>query len=133
MKRRCAFLTGLAVGVVLTALLTPKAGKDLQNDLIKKVNDMQKKIKEFDIKDINLKQTKEALKEKLDDAKKTIEEFNWTESKEKVQKKFEEVTERLGEIKSQLNEGLEEVVETAVEIVEEVKDEIVDAKVEEWH
>lgn len=133
MKKCCVFLTGLAVGVVITALLTPKTGKDLQNDLIKKANDVQRKIKAFDIKDMNLKQTKEALKEKLDDVKKTIEAFNWAESKEKVQKKFEEVTERLSEIKSQLTEKLEDVAEATVEIVEEAKEEIAEIKAEEQH
>ena len=108
MKKCCAFLTGLVVGAALTALLTPKTGKELQNDLIKKANCLQKKIKEFDIKDVDLKQTKEVLKEKLEEAKKTIETFNWSDSKEKAQKKFEEVTDRLSEIKMQLTEGADD-------------------------
>jgi len=108
--RKCrTFLTGLVVGAALTALLTPKKGEDLQNDLIKKANELQKRVKEFDIKDISLIDTKNVLKEKLDDAKKMIEDFDWAESKEKVQKKFEEVSERLVEIKVQLiEEGKED-------------------------
>ena len=129
MKKKCfAFLTGLVVGAVVTALVTPKTGKDLQEDLIKKANEVGKKIKEFDLKDINLTDTKEALKCKLDDAKKAIEDFDWTESKEKVQKKFEELTERLSEIKGQLVDLKEEVVEDTREIaidVTELKEEII--------
>jgi len=105
MKKCCVFLTGLTIGAVVTALLTPKKGYELQNDLIEKANEIGQKIKEFDIKDVTLNQTKDALKEKLDDVRKTIEEFDWEKSKTAVQKKSEEITERLAEIKSQLFEG----------------------------
>ena len=105
MRKFGAFLTGITVGAVLTAVLTPKAGKDLQDDLIKKANELQKKVKEFDIKDVSLTETKDVLKEKIEDSKKMIEEFDWAESKEKVQKKSEEISERLAEIKLQLVEG----------------------------
>ena len=105
MKKCCVFLTGLTIGGVVTALLTPKKGYELQNDLIEKANEIGQKIKEFDIKDVTLNQTKDALKEKLDDARKMIEEFDWEKSKATVQKKSEEITERLAEIKSQLFEG----------------------------
>ena len=92
------------IGAVITAILTPQTGKGLQDELIKKTNDLRKKMKDFDLKDINYHDTKCALKEKLDDAKQMIEDFDWSESKEKVQKKFEEVTCRLSEIKDQLTE-----------------------------
>ena len=105
MKKGFGFVAGLAIGAVVTALLTPKTGKDLQDDLIKKANELQKKMKEFDLKDMSLADTKDVVKEKLDEAKKMIDEFDWAESKEKVQKKFEEVSERLTEIKVQLVEG----------------------------
>ena len=101
------FLVGMIIGAVVTAICTPKTGKGLQDELIQKTNDLRKKIKEFDIKDINYHDTKCALKEKLDDAKQMIEDFDWAESKEKVQKKFDEVTCRLGEIKEQLTEEKE--------------------------
>ena len=106
MKKCCAFLTGIAIGAVVTALLTPKTGKEMQDELIKKVNDLQKKVREFDLKDVNwseaIEDTKCALKEKLDDAKHAIEDFDWTESKQKVQEKFDDVAGRLNEIKRQL-------------------------------
>ena len=102
--KKCAFLTGIAVGVVLTALLTPKTGRDLQDDLIDHVNKLQKKVKEFDIKECvsNIEITKEGLQAKIEDARKAIEDFDWAQSKEKVGKKVDEVTERLNEIKAQL-------------------------------
>lgn len=118
MKKCCAFLTGIAIGAVVTALITPKTGKELQEDLIKKANEMQKKIKDFDIKDLSFNETKEALKQKIEDAKKMIDEFNWEDSKEKVQKKFDEMSERLMEIKEQLTEAKEEITEEAQEIID---------------
>ena len=130
MKKGLAFLVGLTIGAVVTALVTPKTGKELQDDLVKKANEVGKKIKEFDIKDINFADTKEALKCKLDDAKKAIEDFDWSESKEKVQKKFEEVTERLSEIKCQLanvTEEVEEAIEEVASEVEEATEEIADS------
>jgi len=120
MKKGLAFLVGLTVGAVVTALVTPKTGKEFQDDLVKKAGEVGKKIKEFEIKDINLADTKEALKCKLDEAKKAIEEFDWTESKEKVQKKFEEITERLTEIKAQIAIVTEEVASEVIEVVDDV-------------
>ena len=120
MKKGLAFLVGLTVGAVVTALVTPKTGKEFQDDLVKKAGEVGKKIKEFDLKDVNLADTKEALKCKLDEAKKAIEEFDWTESKEKVQKKFEEVTERLTEIKAQIAIVTEDAAREVVEVTEDV-------------
>jgi len=115
MKKCCAFLTGIVVGAVVTALVTPKTGKEMQDELIKKVNTLQKKVKEFDIKEVNwseaIEDTKCAIKGKLDDAKHAIEEFDWDTSKQKVQEKFDDVAERLNEIKRQLAEGHEAVAE----------------------
>ena len=98
------FLAGVIVGAVATAILTPKTGREFQDELIDHVNKLQKKVKDFDVKECvsNIEITKEALQEKLEEAKKAIEDFDWHESKEKVGKKFDEVTERLNEIKAQL-------------------------------
>jgi len=123
MKKCCAFLTGIVVGVVITALVTPKTGKEMQDELINKVNVLQRKIKEFDLKEVNwseaIEDTKCALKEKLDDAKHAIEEFNWDDSKQKVQEKFDDVAERLSEIKRQLAEGQETTPEVETSSVGE--------------
>lgn len=98
------FITGLVVGAMLTALLTPKTGRDLQDELIDHVNKLQKKVKDFDVKDCvsNIEISKESLQEKIEEARKAIEAFDWTRSKEKATKKFDEVTKRLNEIKEQL-------------------------------
>jgi gas vesicle protein len=98
------FLIGVIVGAVATAVLTPKTGRDLQDELIDHLNKLQKKIKDFDVKECvsNIEITKESLQEKIEEAKKAIEDFDWAESKEKVVRKFDEVTERLNEIKAQL-------------------------------
>ena len=116
MKKCCAFLTGIVVGAVVTALVTPKTGKEMQDELIRKANVLQQKLKDFDIKDVNLANTKEVLKEKLDDAKHAIEDFDWAESKQKVQEKFDDVAERLSEIKRQIAEGHEVVAADADEL-----------------
>jgi len=115
MKKCCAFLTGIVVGAVVTALVTPKTGREMQDELIKKANELQKKLKDFDIKDVNLADTladtKDMLKEKLDDAKHAIEDFDWDKSRQKVQEKFDDVAERLSEIKRQITQNTETVIE----------------------
>ena len=125
------FLAGIIIGAVVTAICTPKTGKGLQDELIKKTNELRKKVKDFDIKDINYHDTKCALKEKLDDAKQVIEDFDWAESKEKVQKKFDEVTCRLSEIKEQLTEEKEAPVVVGGEEEEEEEEEEVPSVVNE--
>ena len=104
MKKCRAFLTGIALGAIVAALVTPKTGKELQEELIVKASELNKKIKDFDIKDITFEDAKCAIKEKLDDAKQAIEEFDWNETKHKVQEKFDEVTERLAEVKRQITD-----------------------------
>lgn len=118
MKKCCAFLTGIVVGVVVTALVTPKTGKEMQDELINKVNVLQRKIKEVNWSEA-IEDTKCALKEKLDDAKHAIEEFNWDDSKQKVQEKFDDVAERLSEIKRQLAEGQKTTPEAEISSVGE--------------
>ena len=100
MKKCCTFLTGVAVGVVAAMLLTPKTGKEMQDSLIKKTNELQKKLKEFE-----LSETKDVLQGKIQEAKESIKNFDWNESKEKVQKTFDDVTARLNEMKADLTEG----------------------------
>ena len=97
MKKCCAFFTGVALGAVAAMLLTPKTGKEMQDSLIKKTNELQKKLKDFELSD-----TKEVLQEKVKETRELIQKFDWNESKEKVQKTFDEVTARLSEIKLQL-------------------------------
>lgn len=100
------FLAGMIVGAAVAAVLTPKTGRDLQDELIEKANKLQKKVKDFDLKEcvsnIELDLSKETLQMKLEEAKQAVEDFDWDHSKEKVAKKFDEVTERLNEIKEQL-------------------------------
>jgi len=115
MKKCCAFLAGIALGAAVTALVTPKSGKELQEQLITKANELQKKVKEFDIKDLSFNETRDVLKEKLDEIKAAIEDFDWAESKEKVSKKFDEVSARLSEIKVQLKETKEVAIDEASE------------------
>lgn len=104
------FLTGVAVGAIIATLLTPKTGRDLQDELINHINKLQKKIKDFDVKTCvsNIEITKESLQEKIEEAKEAIEAFDWSHSKEKVGKKFDEVAVRLNEIKAQLTVNVKE-------------------------
>ena len=102
------FIAGLIVGAAVAAVLTPKTGRDLQEELIARTNKLQRKVKEFDFKEylsnLEVDLTREALQAKIEEAKEAIEEFDWDHSKEKVAKKFDEVAERLNEIKEQLTD-----------------------------
>jgi len=99
MKKCCTFLTGVALGAIIALLLTPKTGKEMQDSLIEKTNELQKKLKDFELSD-----TKEMLQEKIKETREMIQNFDWNESKEKVQKTFDDVSARLSEIKRQLIE-----------------------------
>jgi len=99
MKKCCTFFTGVALGAVVAVLLTPKTGKEMQDSLIKKTNELQKKLKDFE-----LSETKAVLQEKVKETRELIQNFDWNESKEKVQKTFDDVSARLSEIKGQLTE-----------------------------
>jgi len=99
MKKCCTFFTGVALGAIIAILLTPKTGKEMQDSLIRKTNELQKKLKDFELSD-----TKSVLQEKVKETRELIQNFDWNESKEKVQKTFDDVSARLSEIKLQLTE-----------------------------
>ena len=48
MKKRYIFALGALVGGAAALFLAPKSGKELQADLLEKVEDLQDKIKDFD-------------------------------------------------------------------------------------
>ena len=49
MKKRNVFVLGAFLGAAAVALLTPKSGKEMQKELLQKVDDVQTKIKDLDI------------------------------------------------------------------------------------
>jgi len=120
MKKCCAFITGLAIGAVVTAFLTPKTGKELQAELMEKCNDLQNKIKSYDYKDFDYSTTVETLKAKFDETKKAIEEFDWSNSKEIAQKRFVELSKSLIDLKAQFLDAKNDITRTVTEEVDKV-------------
>ena len=64
MKKRYIFALGALVGGAAALFLAPKSGKELQADLLAKVEELQEKVKDFDQDAF-----KTSCKEQLDEIK----------------------------------------------------------------
>ena len=105
MKKRTIFALGALVGGAAALLLTPKSGKELQSDLLKRVDELQLKLKEFDQEDF-----KAQCKEQLEDIKSSINEFDWNRSLKQLEDKVAQVTTRLQGLKELMEEHKEEEI-----------------------
>lgn len=99
MKKRTIFTLGALLGGAAALFLTPKSGKELQLELLKHVEELQQKIKEFD-QDL----FKTQCKEQLEDIKEMINEFEWNRSLQQVDAKVAQVTSRLQNLREVIDE-----------------------------
>lgn len=104
MKKRYAFVLGAIMGGVATILLTPKSGKDMQADLMLKVDELQKKISDF-----NQDELKETLINEVQRLKSSIQSYDWQASKAELENKVDDLLKRI--------DGLKEVVQQNIESV----------------
>ena len=117
MKKTNIFILGSLIGAAASLLLTPKTGKEIQKDLLKKVDELQMKIKDFEIND-----AKQMFIGALDEVRDLINNFDWEASKAELEAKFNEVKEKINEIMSHLDEvktTIKEEVQTVGETLED--------------
>lgn len=108
MKKRNVFVLGALLGAAAVALLTPKSGKEMQNELLQKVDDLQTKIKDLEVEDV-----KEAFVTKLDEVKELINNFDWELSKADLEVKVNDVKAKLNEMVQRLDEAKETLKDQA--------------------
>ena len=108
MKKRNVFVLGALLGAAAVALLTPKSGKEMQNELLQKVDDIQTKIKDLEVEDV-----KEAFVTKLDEIKELFNNFDWELSKADLEVKVNDVKAKLNEMVQRLDEAKETLKDQA--------------------
>ena len=108
MKKRNVFVLGALLGAAAVALLTPKSGKEMQNELLQKVDDLQTKIKDLEVEDV-----KEAFVTKLDEIKDLVNNFDWELSKADLEVKVNDVKAKLNEMVQRLDEAKETLKDQA--------------------
>ena len=99
MKKRYIFALGALVGGAAALFLAPKSGKELQADLLEKVEDLQDKIKDFDQEAF-----KTTCKEQLEEIKTSITNFDFSESIQIIEEKFKALNERVANLKVVIEE-----------------------------
>lgn len=105
MKKRYIFGLGALVGGVAALFLTPKSGKEMQNKLLETVEELQRKLKDFDQEVF-----KEKCKVQLEEIKTSINEFNWNDSMQQLEEKVSQLTGRLQDLKTVIEEHQEQEV-----------------------
>ena len=123
------FIAGAALGASLGILFAPKAGSETRKDLKKKLDELTKKVKE-----INVKEVKEQLEAKIDDIKTELADLDKEKAlkiaKEKgvaLKNKCEELVQLAVEkgtpvLEKAANEVREKTIEAVKEILERLEE-----------
>ena len=105
MKKRYIFALGALVGGAAALFLAPKSGKQLQADLLAKVEELQEKVKDFDQDAF-----KTSCKEQLDEIKLAITNFDLSDSIQAMEEKFRSLSERMTDLKTVIEQHQDETV-----------------------
>ena len=116
MKKRYIFALGALVGGAAALFLAPKSGKELQADLLAKVEELQEKVKDFDQDAF-----KTSCKEQLDELKLAITNFDLSDSIQAMEEKFKSLSERITDLKTVIEEHQDETV-TSLALSDELED-----------
>ena len=116
MKKRYIFALGALVGGAAALFLAPKSGKELQADLLTKVEELQEKVKDFDQDAF-----KTSCKEQLDEIKLAITNFDLSDSIQAMEEKFKSLSERITDLKTVIEEHQDETV-TSLALSDELED-----------
>ena len=123
------FIAGAALGASLGILFAPKAGSETRKDLKKKLDELTKKVKEIDVKEV-----KEQLEAKIDDIKTELADLDKEKAlkiaKEKgvaLKNKCEELVQLAVEkgtpvLEKAANEVREKTIEAVKEILERLEE-----------
>jgi len=100
MKKKGFVILGTVVGlgVAASTFFASKKGKEMQKNLTKNVNLLQEKLKDIEMSDL-----KQALSEKIEDVKTSINEFDWEFAKEDVSTTYFELKDKLSMIKDHID------------------------------
>lgn len=99
MKKSTVFTLGALIGGGVALFVTPKSGKELQNELLQRVEELQLKVKEFD-----QELFKEQCKFQLEELKKRINDIDWKLSLRQNEEELEEITSCLTVLKEEVDE-----------------------------
>ena len=116
MKKRYIFALGALVGGAAALFLAPKSGKELQADLLAKVEELQEKVKDFDQDAF-----KTSCKEQLDELKLAITNFDLSDSIQVMEEKFKALSERMTDLKTVIEQHQDETV-TSLALSDELED-----------
>lgn len=106
------FVSGVGIGVGMGMLLAPKSGAELRKDLKKKMDELLKKVKEIDIKEVS-----DEFVKKIDILKKEIEDLDREKVLEIAKNKGEQLKVKANELLDLAKEKGTPVVEKAVQDV----------------
>ncbi|WP_235070260.1 YtxH domain-containing protein [Turicibacter sp. TJ11] len=121
MKKRYIFTLGALMGGAAALFLTPKNGKELQAELLEKVEELQEKVQSFDQQSF-----KETCKEQVEQLKETITNFEFSDSIQLVEEKVKAINERIANLKGMIDDHQEETLPSLA-----LNDELEDAEMVE--
>ena len=86
------FVAGLGLGVGVGMLFAPKKGEELRSDLKVKLDELVKKVKEIDVKEVS-----EDLMDRIEELKKELEDLDKEKILDIAKKKGEDLKKKAGE------------------------------------
>lgn len=117
MRKRTIFILGALAGAAAALLLTPKSGTEMKHDLLKKIEEMQRKVKNFELDDVKC-----ILGEKLNEIRDSINRIDWESPKVEFEAKFNEIKGKLKEISAHLSDAKDSIREEAGILGENLED-----------
>lgn len=106
------FVAGLGVGVGVGMLFAPKKGEELRSDLKVKIDELIRKVKEIDVKEVT-----DDLMDRIEEIKKELEDLDKEKVFDIAKKKGEELKKKAGELVELAKEKGTPVLEKAADDV----------------
>ena len=98
MKKKTVIITAIAaVAAIGATIFVIKKGPELKEELLKKVESLKAKIKDFEVSEV-----KDAIQAKLVEIKEEIKAFDWEKPKKEVEKKFYELKKQIRSVKKHI-------------------------------
>lgn len=105
-------LAGAAVGVGIGMLFAPKKGSETREDLKNKMNELIGKVKKIDVKEV-----KEKVEKQIEEIKKELTDLDKEKALELVKEKGEQIKTKLSDLAEYVKEKGTPVLQDAVEEV----------------
>ena len=104
------FVAGMAVGAGLGLLFAPKSGAETRKELKKKIDELIKKLKNIDVKEI-----RDSFVKKIDDIKADLADLDKEKVLEIAKKKAEDIKTKLDNLMTEAKEKATPVVQKTVD------------------